>query len=73
MKTAWTWLVFALAGLALAQLLNAAEADNKRWAFQAPVRPAVPTVQNLRWGRNPIDNFILAKLEKEKLAPSTLR
>jgi hypothetical protein len=40
------------------------------WAFQAPKRPPVPSVRNPAWVRNPIDNFILAKLEQEKLQPS---
>ena len=42
----------------------------KHWAFVAPIRPAVPGVKNKAWARNPIDNFILAKLEQENLAPS---
>ncbi len=42
----------------------------KHWAYLAPVRPAVPAVKNKAWIRNPIDNFILAKLEKENLSPS---
>ncbi|MEW6304128.1 MAG: DUF1553 domain-containing protein [Verrucomicrobiota bacterium] len=41
------------------------------WAFKAPVRPAVPEVKNKRWVRNEIDNFVLARLEKERLKPST--
>jgi hypothetical protein len=40
------------------------------WAFIAPVRPAVPTLSNAGWVRNPIDNFVLAKLDKESLNPS---
>lgn len=43
------------------------------WAFIAPKRPAVPTSmteRNKEWARNEIDRFILARLEKEKLAPS---
>src|ERR1700733_12127285 len=40
------------------------------WSFIAPVRPAEPKVQNRAWVRNPIDNFILARLEKEGLKPS---
>jgi hypothetical protein len=40
------------------------------WAYIAPVRSAVPEVKNRAWARNPIDNFILARLEKENLAPS---
>ena len=33
------------------------------------VRPPVPVVKNKRWARNPIDNFALARLEKEHLNP----
>jgi mono/diheme cytochrome c family protein len=40
------------------------------WSFKAPIRPAVPIVQNPGWGRNPIDNFILSKLEQQRLKPS---
>ena len=40
------------------------------WAFRAPVRPPVPKVKNQKWVRNPIDNFVLARLEKEGLKPS---
>src|SRR6266446_2470533 len=40
------------------------------WAFKAPVRPPVPKVKNQKWVRNPIDNFVLARLEKEGLKPS---
>jgi len=40
------------------------------WAFRAPVRPEPPKVNNLSWCRNPIDSFILARLEKEGLKPS---
>src|SRR5207245_1709936 len=42
----------------------------KHWAFQAPVRPPVPNVQYAAWARNPIDRFILARLEKEGIQPS---
>jgi hypothetical protein len=40
------------------------------WAFVTPVRPTVPAVRNQAWVRNPIDNFVLARLEKEGLTPS---
>ena len=42
---------------------------NEHWAFIAPKRPEVPKVTNTAWVRNPIDNFILARLEKEGLKP----
>ncbi len=40
------------------------------WSFKKPVRPPVPAVTDTAWVRNPIDAFILAKLEKEGLRPS---
>jgi uncharacterized membrane protein len=40
------------------------------WAFVKPVRPEPPAVKNKAWIRNPIDAFVLARLEKEGLAPS---
>jgi mono/diheme cytochrome c family protein len=40
------------------------------WAFLAPKRPEVPVVANAAWPQNPIDFFLLAALEKEKLTPS---
>jgi mono/diheme cytochrome c family protein len=43
---------------------------NDHWSYQAPVRPDLPRVTLANWTRNPIDYFILARLEKEGLAPS---
>jgi hypothetical protein len=40
------------------------------WAFTPPVRPALPAVKQASWCRNPIDYFIMARLEAEGLAPS---
>ena len=48
----------------------AAAAPKPHWAFNAPQRPPTPKVTNARWMANPIDNFILARLEKEGLSPS---
>jgi mono/diheme cytochrome c family protein len=42
----------------------------KHWAYVKPVRPDMPQVGNSSWCRNPIDNLVLAKLEKEGLKPS---
>jgi hypothetical protein len=42
----------------------------KHWAYVKPVRPAVPKVKDVAWCRNPIDNFVLAKLEQQGLQPS---
>ena len=40
------------------------------WAFQKPVMPAIPKVRNPGWVRNPIDAFVLARLDQEGLKPS---
>lgn len=40
------------------------------WSFIPPVRPAVPKVKNAQWVRNPIDAFVLAKLEAAGLSPA---
>lgn len=40
------------------------------WAFIPPVRPDPPAVSGKNWARNPIDPFILARLEHEGLQPS---
>ncbi len=40
------------------------------WSFQPIVRPRVPRVERSGWLRNPIDAFVLAKLESLGIAPS---
>ena len=40
------------------------------WSLLAPQRSAPPKVRNEKWPRNPVDNFILARLEQEKLKPA---
>jgi hypothetical protein len=43
---------------------------DRHWAFQPPTRAQPPTVQAAGRVRNPIDQFILARLEREKLSLS---
>ncbi|HEX7378250.1 MAG TPA: PSD1 and planctomycete cytochrome C domain-containing protein [Pirellulales bacterium] len=45
-------------------------ATSTHWAFQPLARPAVPSPSRPDWVRNPIDAFILARLDQEKLPPS---
>jgi mono/diheme cytochrome c family protein len=40
------------------------------WAYQAPLKSAPPATKNMKWARNDIDRFILARLEKEGLTPA---
>ena len=49
---------------------GSAAAHSDHWAFQPPKRPAPPDVTDKDWCRNDIDRFVLARLEREKIAPS---
>jgi mono/diheme cytochrome c family protein len=49
---------------------TAAPATSRHWAFQPIHKPTLPTVKNSAWPRNAVDNFLLAKLESESVAPS---
>ena len=40
------------------------------WAFRPVKRPAVPTPKKAGWVRNPVDAFVLAKLEANGLKPA---
>jgi hypothetical protein len=40
------------------------------WALQPVVRPKLPAVKNIHWGRNAIDAFVLHKLEERGLQPA---
>jgi hypothetical protein len=42
----------------------------EHWAFAAPKPQPLPAVKQSNWVRRPLDQFILARLEKEGLAPS---
>ncbi len=42
----------------------------QHWSYVKPVRPPLPAVRDAAWVRNAIDQFLLARLEREKLQPS---
>lgn len=42
----------------------------QHWAFIKPLRPTLPPVKRAGWVRNPLDHFILARLEQHGLSPS---
>ena len=42
----------------------------QHWSYVPPVRPALPSVNAATWPANPVDRFILNRLEREKLSPS---
>jgi len=49
---------------------NGAKWD-QHWAFSAPTRPELPVVKNVAWVKQPVDRFILAKLESAGLKPQS--
>ncbi|HYE98321.1 MAG TPA: DUF1549 domain-containing protein, partial [Planctomycetota bacterium] len=40
------------------------------WAYIPPRKAPLPAVKNAAWARNPIDAFLLARMEREGLKPS---
>ncbi len=54
----------------LRRWITAGARTSRHWSFVPPKRPAIPATGNASWARNPIDRFILARLEKEKLEPT---
>src|SRR5438445_5555678 len=42
----------------------------KHWSLIPPQRRALPAVRNAAWCRNPIDHFVLARLEQAGLNPA---
>jgi mono/diheme cytochrome c family protein len=47
-----------------------ADRAKEHWAWKSPVRPGTPKSTAAKWVRTPIDTFILARLDREKLKPS---
>lgn len=42
----------------------------KHWAYEVPQHQSLPTVSDPQWCRQPIDYFVLAKLDAQKIKPS---
>ncbi|MBI3414275.1 MAG: PSD1 domain-containing protein [Verrucomicrobia bacterium] len=51
-------------------VISTPASTNQHWAFQAPLRREPQPVKNSAWVRNAIDQFVLARLENEKIKPS---
>jgi mono/diheme cytochrome c family protein len=49
---------------------SVARTPAEHWAFQPVRRPALPVVVRTDWPRNPIDVFVLARLEREGIDPA---
>ena len=60
--------VFCAAAAARAASDDASKRNH--WAYQPLVQPPVPKVADTAWVRNPVDAFILAKLDAQGMKPS---
>ncbi len=53
----------------LSRWVDAGATWKQHWSFVPPERPAAPAVTNTTWARNPVDQFLLNRLEQEALSP----
>ena len=67
-STAWI-ISLTLTTFAHAEAVDVS-AGREHWAFQPIRRPALPEVKNAGWVKNPIDRFVLARLESAGLNPA---
>ena len=58
------------ASLLLTLTASLTSADEPHWSFRKITRPTPPRVRQSDWPRNGSDSFVLARLEKENVAPS---
>jgi hypothetical protein len=61
---------FFLPLLAATLAAGAARGQGHRWPFTQPRRLPVPAVQDQAWVRNPVDTFVLARLDRAGLRPN---
>jgi len=50
--------------------MTVTDKDKNYWAYRPLAKTDPPAVQNKEWVKNPIDTFILAKLEAAKITPA---
>lgn len=60
----------AIATVVVAAAPDARTKAGSHWAFQAPGHFPLPEVRDSGWSQNPIDRFILARLDRAGIAPS---
>ena len=54
-----------------AETVHTQSVNSSWWSFRKLQPPPIPTTKNVTWVRNPIDAFILAKLEEKGLPPAS--
>ena len=69
-KIFWRSALFALLLPLTTPTLGGEKANLSWWSLQPVKRHAVPNVKNAQWVRNPIDAFVLSRLEAQGLTPT---
>ncbi len=64
------WLMWVLAVTSPAHAGEFSQEKKNHWAWKPPLRPVPPSVQDKGWMQNPIDAFILARLEAAGVTPA---
>jgi len=64
------WTIFLMAVAVGCAAPGTPKGDESHWAFEPVRAPKPPGVKDERWVRNPIDRFVLAKLEAKGLQPA---
>jgi len=57
-------------GVAKGSSLAYGGVGRQHWSFLPVTKPAIPSVSDPAWCRNPIDNFVLARLEDNGMKPN---
>ena len=74
LMTLWTIALLVTASLFVAAKADATTVDieegRKHWALRPVKKPPLPEVDNKAWIKNPIDLFVLTRLEEADLEPS---
>ena len=63
-------LASAIGSMKAAPALTSKANPYMEWLLHKPANPPVPVVQNSGWVKNPIDAFVLSKLEAKQLHPA---
>ncbi len=64
------WIVEGATGPDDSALASSMRRTSDHWSFQPVLRPPIPNVAQQDWVRNPIDAFVLDRLETENIRPS---
>lgn len=65
------WIKLGAPWPVVSQILSQqSQIQREHWAFQPVEKPEVPKLENSNWVRNPIDAFILRKLNEANLQPA---